>query len=208
MQKKFILLTGALATALTFAGCQPKQTAETGSMVASTAPATDYKADGKVMMSPDETSTGVIVGGAMMLPSRPIPVNAADASNLTTLVAAVKQAGLVETLAGPGPFTVFAPTNDAFNKVPKATLDALMTPAKKADLTTILTYHVVPGKYDAAQLTDGMKLKTVQGEMLTVSNKAGVIMIIDSKGGKATVETANVEQSNGVVHVIDSVLMP
>jgi len=160
------------------------------------------------MMTPAMAAKGVLVGGAMMLPSRTIVANAADASNLSTLVAAVTQAGLVETLSGPGPFTVFAPTNDAFNKVPKATLDSLMTPAKKADLTKILTYHVVPGKYDAASLKDGMKLKTVQGEMLTVSIKTGVVMIMDAKGGKSTVQTADVMQSNGVVHVIDTVLMP
>jgi len=208
MQKKLILLSGALVTTMAFAGCQPQSTAQTDKAMASTAPVAETKTGSEAMMTPAMAAKGVLVGGAMMLPSRTIVANAADASNLSTLVAAVTQAGLVETLSGPGPFTVFAPTNDAFNKVPKATLDSLMTPAKKADLTKILTYHVVPGKYDAASLKDGMKLKTVQGEMLTVSIKTGVVMIMDAKGGKSTVQTADVMQSNGVVHVIDTVLMP
>lgn len=216
MQKKFILLGTALAATMTFAACQPVQTVQEGSSMESTSPVTSTDTNsGSMYASPmmsgsptTDATTGVMVGGALMSPLRPIPVNAAAASNLTTLVAAVKQAELVDTLAGPGPYTVFAPTNAAFDKVPKATLDALMTPAKKADLTKILTYHVVAGKYTADQLTDGMKLKTVQGAMLTVSAKNGVVMLVDSKGGKATVETADVLQSNGVVHVIDSVLMP
>lgn len=147
--------------------------------------------------------TGVEVGGAMMVPSKNIVENAMGSSDHTTLVAAVKQAGLVETLSGTGPFTVFAPTNEAFAMIPKATLDGLMKPEMKADLTKILTYHVVAGAVKAADLTDGMELTTVQGGKLKVSIKDGVVMI---NGAKVTI--ADVVSSNGVTHVIDSVLMP
>ena len=138
---------------------------------------------------------------------------AVKAGNFTTLVTAVKAAGLVDTLKGPGPFTVFAPTDAAFAKVPKAQLDALL--ADKAKLTKVLTYHVVPGKLDAAALkaqiaAGGGKamLKTVQGEELTASEMNGGIAPTDSKGNMAMVTTADVMQSNGVIHVIDKVLMP
>lgn len=147
--------------------------------------------------------TGVMVGGAMMVPSKNIVENAMGSSDHTTLVAAVKQAGLVETLSGAGPFTVFAPTNEAFAMVPKATLDGLMKPEMKADLTKILTYHVVPGALKAADLKDGQELTTVQGGKLKVSVKDGVVMI---NGAKVTI--ADVVSSNGVTHVIDGVLMP
>jgi uncharacterized surface protein with fasciclin (FAS1) repeats len=121
----------------------------------------------------------------------------------TTLVAAVKAAGLVETLKGAGPFTIFAPTNEAFAALPAGTVDALLTPEKKADLTNILTYHVVPGAVKAADLKDGQKVKTLQGEELTVTIKDGKVMI-----NGANVTAADLEGSNGVVHVIDAVLMP
>ncbi len=159
------------------------------------------------MMMDDETSD-VMVGGAAMKSSLKIPENASKAPNLTTLVAAVKAAGLVETLMGDGPFTVFAPTNAAFDKLPKGTVETLVKPENKATLTSILTYHVVAGKLKAADLKDGMKLKTVQGEELTVMLNGSEVWIVDAKGGKAKVETANVFQANGVVHVIDAVLMP
>ena len=146
---------------------------------------------------------GVMVGGAKMVASKNIVENAAGSSDHTTLVAAITAADLGTTLSGAGPFTVFAPTNEAFNKVPKATLDALLTPAKKADLTNILTYHVVSGKLMAADLTDGQKLKTVQGKELTVSIKDGKVMI-----DGATVTIPDVVSSNGVTHVIDGVVMP
>lgn len=146
---------------------------------------------------------GVMVGGAMMVPSKNIVENAMGSTDHTTLVAAVKQAGLVETLSGTGPFTVFAPTNAAFAMVPKATLDGLMKPEMKADLTKILTYHVVPGALKAADLKDGQELTTVQGGKLMVSIKDGVVMI---NGAKVTI--ADVVSSNGVTHVIDGVLMP
>jgi len=148
---------------------------------------------------------GVMVGGAAMLPSRDIVDNAVLASNVTTVVAAVQAAGLVDTLKSAGPFTVFAPTNDAFAKLPAGTVEMLVKPENKAMLTNILTYHVVSGRYTAADLQDGMTLKTVQGENLTVKKDAsGKIWI----NGSAMVETADVISSNGVTFVIDTVLMP
>jgi uncharacterized surface protein with fasciclin (FAS1) repeats len=156
-----------------------------------------------------------MVGGAPMMASKTIVENASQAKNLTTLVAAVKAAGLVETLSGPGPFTVFAPTNEAFAKLPKGTVEKLTQPDMKADLTKILTYHVVAGKIDAAELEKDIKagggsytMKTVEGEPLTARVEGGKVVLIDAKGGGATVEIADVFQSNGVVHVIDTVLMP
>jgi uncharacterized surface protein with fasciclin (FAS1) repeats len=150
----------------------------------------------------------VMVGGAAMFPSRNIIQNAVNSKDHTTLVAAVKAAGLVDTLEGKGPFTVFAPTNAAFGKLPAGTVDTLVKPENKPTLTKILTYHVVPGKLEASDLSDGKKLKTVEGEELTVKKADGRVMIVDAKGGTATVTIPNVNQSNGVIHVIDTVLMP
>ena len=150
----------------------------------------------------------VMVGGAAMFPSKNIIQNAVNSKDHTTLVAAVKAAGLVETLEGKGPFTVFAPTNAAFGKLPAGTVDTLVKPENKATLTKILTYHVVAGKLEASALTDGKVLKTVQGEDLTVKRSGDKIMIIDAKGGSSTVTISNVNQSNGVIHVVDTVLMP
>jgi len=150
----------------------------------------------------------VNVGGAPMYPSKNIVQNAVNSKDHTTLVAAVKAAGLVDTLQGPGPFTVFAPTNAAFGKLPAGTVDTLVKPENKATLTKILTYHVVPGKLEASSLTDGKKLKTVEGEELTVKKSGDAVMIVDAKGGSSTVTIPNVNQSNGVIHVVDTVLMP
>jgi uncharacterized surface protein with fasciclin (FAS1) repeats len=157
----------------------------------------------------------VTVGGAMMYPSKNIIENAMNSKDHTTLVAAVKAAGLVETLEGPGPFTVFAPTNEAFAMLPAGTVDNLLKPENKAMLTSILTYHVVSGKWDAAALMakikDGMgkaQLTTVQGGMIWVMMKGNKIMLKDEKGNMATVTIKNVYQSNGVIFVIDRVLMP
>src|ERR1700716_2068833 len=150
----------------------------------------------------------VMVGGAAMFPSKNIVENAVNSKDHTTLVAAVKAAGLVETLEGKGPFTVFAPTNTAFGKLPAGPVDTLVKPESKATLTKILTYHVVPGKLEASSLTDGKKLKTVEGEELTVHAAGGKVMIVDAKGGSSTVTIPNVNQSNGVLHVVDTVLMP
>ena len=156
-----------------------------------------------------------MVGGAPMSPSKTVVENASAAPNLTTLVAAVKAAGLVETLSGPGPFTVFAPTNTAFEKLPKGTVEKLVQPDMKATLTKILTYHVVAGKVDSAEIVKGIKagggsynMKTVEGGTLTAKMDGDKVAIVDEKGGGAIVETADVYQSNGVAHVIDTVLMP
>ena len=155
------------------------------------------------------------VGGAAMYPTKTIVENAVNSPDHTTLVAAVKAAGLVDTLNGPGPFTVFAPTNDAFDKLPAGTVDTLVKPENKDTLTKILTYHVVPGRVSSKELMKMIKkghgkamLKTVQGEDLTATMSGGKIMLTDAKGGTATVTIADVFQSNGVIHVIDTVLMP
>ncbi len=160
-------------------------------------------------------SDNPMVGGAAMLRSRDIIDNAVNSADHTTLVAAVKAAGLVDTLKGPGPFTVFAPTNAAFGKLPAGTVDSLLKPEMKGTLTSVLTYHVVAGRLDGPALAARIKagggkatLKTVQGETLTARMNGSGIVLTDSKGGSANVTTANVYQSNGVIHVIDSVLMP
>ena len=164
--------------------------------------------DKKMMKSEMSGEKTVMVGGAAMFPSKNIVQNAVNSKDHTTLVAAVKAAGLVDTLQSKGPFTVFAPTNAAFGKLPAGTVDTLVKPENKATLTKILTYHVVPGKLEAASLTDGKKLKTVEGEELTVKLKDGKVWIVDAKGGTSMVTIANVNQSNGVIHVVDTVLMP
>ena len=146
---------------------------------------------------------GVEVGGAMMVPSKNIVENAMGSSDHTTLVAAVKAGELVETLSGTGPFTVFAPTNEAFNKLPAGTVDNLLKPEMKKDLQGVLTYHVISGALRAADLKDGMELTTVQGQKLKVSVKDGKVMI-----NNANVTIADVISSNGVTHVVDAVLLP
>ena len=162
----------------------------------------------KMMKSEMSGEKTVMVGGAAMFPSKNIVQNAVNSKDHTTLVAAVKAAGLVDTLEGKGPFTVFAPTNAAFGKLPAGTVDTLVKPENKATLTKILTYHVVPGKLEASDLTDGKKLKTAEGEVLTVKRSGDTVMIVDAKGGSSTVTIPNVNQSNGVIHVVDTVLMP
>jgi uncharacterized surface protein with fasciclin (FAS1) repeats len=155
------------------------------------------------------------VGGAAMYPTKNIVENAINSKDHTTLVAAVKAAGLVDTLEGAGPFTVFAPTNEAFEKLPAGTVDTLLKPENKDQLTKILTYHVVAGKVSSKDLVKMIKagggkavLKTVSGGSLTATIKGGKVMLTDEKGGMATVTIADVYQSNGVIHVIDSVLLP
>lgn len=157
----------------------------------------------------------VMVGGAPMYPSKNIVENAMNSKDHTTLVTAVKAAGLVETLQSEGPFTVFAPTNAAFNKLPAGTVETLVKPENKAMLTNILTYHVVNGKISAKDLSmwikknDGKYMaKTVQGEELTFWMKGMDLYVTDSKNNTAKITTADVNQSNGVIHVIDTVLMP
>lgn len=156
-----------------------------------------------------------MVGGAAMYPTKNIVENASKSADHTTLVAAVQAAGLVDTLAGAGPFTVFAPTNAAFDKLPAGTVDTLLKPENKATLSKVLTYHVVAGKVDAASLAKMIKagnghatLKTVAGGSLTAMMKGNDVVLEDAKGGTARVATADVYQSNGVIHVIDTVLLP
>jgi uncharacterized surface protein with fasciclin (FAS1) repeats len=161
------------------------------------------------------TSKTVMVGGAPMYPTKNIIENAVNSKDHTTLVAAVKAAGLVETLSSAGPFTVFAPTNAAFGKLPAGTVDTLVKPENKATLTKILTYHVVPGKISAADVVAAIKagggkavLTTVQGGKLTATMMGKTVMLTDAKGGMSHVTIADVNQSNGVIHVVDTVLMP
>lgn len=156
-----------------------------------------------------------MVGGAAMYPSKNIVENAVNSKDHTTLVAAVKAAGLVSTLEGKGPFTVFAPTNQAFDKLPAGTVSTLLKPENKATLTKVLTYHVVPGRLSAAMIESKIKagngkatFKTVEGGTLTAMMKGGKLVLTDEKGGTSTVTIANVFQSNGVIHVVDTVLMP
>jgi uncharacterized surface protein with fasciclin (FAS1) repeats len=156
-----------------------------------------------------------MVGGAAMYPTKTIVQNAVNSKDHTTLVAAVKAAGLADTLSGAGPFTVFAPTNAAFNKLPAGTVQTLVKPENKATLTSILTYHVVPGRMTSAQIAAKIRsgggmahLTTVQGERLMASMQGKWLVLTDSKGGKSRVTTADVMQSNGVIHVVDTVLMP
>ena len=178
-------------------------------MKSKTKPREDMKMkDGMSNGSMGTTTGGVMVGGAMMTADKDIVDNAAGSSDHTTLVAALKAAGLVETLKSAGPFTVFAPTNAAFNKLPTGTVASLLTPEMKPTLTKILTYHVVSGRLMAADLKDGQMLTTVQGEQLTVMKNAGGVMLKDAKGGMAKVAIADAVSSNGVTHVIDTVLMP
>ena len=156
-----------------------------------------------------------MVGGAPMYANKNIIQNAVNSKDHTTLVAAVKAAGLVDTLEGAGPFTVFAPTNEAFKKLPAGTVDNLLKPENKGQLQAVLTYHVIPGKMTAKELMAEIKkgggkasIKTVQGEPLTFEEKGKGIDVIDSKGDVAKVTIPNVMQSNGVIHVINTVLLP
>lgn len=206
LSRTALMLTASTALAL---GACSTETAD---------PAANDLAVNDLAMNDDMAITDagpVMVGGAAMLPSKTIVENASAASNLTTLVTAVQAAGLVETLSGAGPFTVFAPTNDAFAKLPAGTVDSLVKPAAKADLTKILTYHVVAGRMTAADLAAAIsagggkaELTTVQGGKLTATQSGATITLTDAKGGTSTVTQGDVMQSNGVVHVVDTVLMP
>ena len=152
-------------------------------------------------MSPSSSSMGTSTG-------KDLAASAGLSSNHSTLLKALVAAGLAERAKEAGPFTVFAPTNAAFSKLPPATLTNLLKPAMKTQLAGILSYHVVEGSFKAADLTDGQKIKTVTGGTLTVSKQGGMVMIKDAKGGSATVTMADIEATNGIVHSIDSVLMP
>lgn len=197
----------ALGTALTLSACMGMQTHD------------DMSGDMSGGMSADAgmaaDTSNPMVGGAAMYANRDIIDNAVNSQDHTTLVAAVKAAGLVDTLKGPGPFTVFAPTNAAFDALPAGTVDTLLQPANKDQLTKILTYHVVPGRLDAQALAakvaaGGGKamLKTVEGEDLAVMAGADGVTVTDAQGNVAHVTIADVMQSNGVIHVVDAVLMP
>jgi uncharacterized surface protein with fasciclin (FAS1) repeats len=157
----------------------------------------------------------VTVGGAPMYPSKNIVQNAVNSKDHTTLVAAVKAAGLVDTLQSAGPFTVFAPTNEAFAKLPAGTVDTLLKPENKTTLSNVLTYHVLPGRLTAKDIMEKVKagggkamLKTVEGADLTFQDKDGKLWIMDAKGDTAQITIRNVMQSNGVIHVIDTVMLP
>lgn len=176
----------------------------TGTLLSGTSMAQNAKAEKTTM-----------VGGAAMYPTKNIVENAVNSKDHTTLVAAVKAAGLVETLQSAGPFTVFAPTNDAFGLLPAGTVDNLVKPENKGTLTSILTYHVVPGRISSGDLAKWVEkgagtyeMTTVQGGKLWVVAKDGKLWLKDEKGGMAAVTTADVAQSNGMIHVIDNVLMP
>ncbi|HEY0600541.1 fasciclin domain-containing protein [Brevundimonas sp.] len=193
-----VLVAGVAACAVIAGACSPAET-----------PAAPVAAE------PAAAQQTVTVGGAPMYPNRTIVQNAVNSADHTTLVTAVTAAGLVETLSGPGPFTVFAPTNAAFGKLPAGTVESLVEPANKAPLTRILTYHVVPGRIASADLIQQIqagggsaRLTTVEGGVLTASLRGAAVILTDEKGGEATVTQADVFQSNGVIHVTDTVSMP
>ena len=217
---KLSILSLALASTFALAACGGNDTATTD---AAMAPADTAATD--TTMTDDAMAAGTtdgmaatenpMVGGAAMDASKDIVDNASASADHTPLVAAVQAAGLVDTLKGPGPFTVFAPTNAAFEKLPAGTVDTLLLPESKDDLTGVLTYHVVPGNVDAAALTQQIEagggsatLTTVQGGTLTARADGGAVTVTDAKGNVSNVTTADVRQSNGIVHVIDTVLMP
>lgn len=202
MKKQLFNVAMGLAFLSMAAACNSsKTTTATDSTVTTTTTDTATK-----MASSDttmHTQEGVIVGGALMVPTKNIVENALGSKDHTTLVAAVKAAGLVETLSGKGPFTVFAPTNAAFEKLPAGTVDKLLKPEMKKDLTGILTYHVVSGNYKAADLKEGLELTTVQGQKIKFTKKDGQWYVNDAK-----ITITDAVSSNGVTHVIDGVLMP
>ena len=206
------LIASALLACIATA-CSPKTEAETAVPVVDAAPAAEMPA--AMPEAAPMPAANPMVGGAEMFADKDIIDNAVNSKDHTTLVAAVKAAGLVDTLKGAGPFTVFAPTNAAFDALPAGTVDTLLKPEMKGDLTTVLTYHVVPGKVDAATLVGLIQagggtatVTTVQGGTLTASLAGESVNLTDAKGNVATITTADVMQSNGVIHVVDKVLMP
>jgi len=199
MNKQFLNLAMGIALLSLVSACN---STKTESSTDTTVTVTDT-----AMVAGDTTSMhtqeGVMVGGALMVPTKNIVENAVESTDHTTLVAAVKAAGLAETLSGKGPFTVFAPTNEAFAKLPAGTVDKLLKPEMKKDLTGILTYHVVAGSYKAADLKEGLELATVQGQKIKFTEKDGQWYVNDAK-----ITITDAVSSNGVTHVIDGVLMP
>ena len=208
MKKIFFPLATALTLSLGLASCGGDKNAETTTAEKTTANPADSVAamagDSARMAKPG----GVMVDGVAMTADKDIVDNAMGAKSVSTLVSLVKQAGLVETLKGAGPFTVFAPTNSAFDKLPKAAVAALTDPANAAKLKGVLTYHVIPGRLVAADLKDGQELTTVNGEKLHVMVKDGKVMVGNGKDAPATVQIADVISKNGVTHVIDTVVLP
>ena len=217
---KFILTFAGVALVAVMSACGDMATNNANMMANNAAP---KMANNSMMANNTMSNTASapagddnpMVGGSPMMKTKDIIDNAVNSKDHTTLVAAVKAAGLVDTLKGAGPFTVFAPTNAAFEKLPKGTVDTLLKPESKKALTGILTYHVVPGKMDAAAIAKGIEdgkgkfaMKTVAGGTLTATMDGKDVIITDEKGGKSKVTIANVMQSNGVIHVVDSVLMP
>ena len=206
------LLTFALISAVALVACSPASNADDA------APAVAADSAPAPMPEPEPApvaNSNPMVGGAEMFADRDIVDNAVNSKDHTTLVAAVQAAGLVETLKGPGPFTVFAPTNAAFDALPAGTVDGLLKPEMKADLTKVLTYHVVSGKLDAATLAQQIEagngsavLTTVAGAPLTVKADANGVTVTDAQGNVANVAIADVMHSNGVIHVVDKVLLP
>ena len=202
-----LLAAGSLSFGL--ASCGDTTTTETTTATTDTATATTV--DSTAMMADDARMgkpEGVMVDGVAMLPTNTIVQNAVMASSVSTLVKAVQAAGLDGTLSGPGPFTVFAPTNAAFDKLPNGALAGLLKPESKEKLAAVLTYHVIPGRLVAQDLKDGQELTTVNGEKLKVTVKDGVVMVGNGKDAPATVQVADVISSNGVTHVIDGVVLP
>ncbi len=215
------LRTGAVAALMSLAasGCMNDDATTKSSTTAQMSASDSMQASppGAMPQTPPAqmTEKTVMVGGAAMYPSKTIVENAVNSADHTTLVAAVKAAGLVETLSGAGPFTVFAPTNAAFGKLPPGTVDGLVKPEMKTTLQKVLTYHVVSGRMTAADISKAIQagggkamLKTVSGGALTATAAGGAIMLTDEKGGMSHVTIGDVMQSNGVIHVVDTVLMP
>jgi uncharacterized surface protein with fasciclin (FAS1) repeats len=195
MNFKNLVRVSMLCGAITIVSCGPTKSME-----------------GDKMMNNEKT---VMVGGAAMYPSKNIVENAVNSKDHTTLVAAVTAADLVSTLQGEGPFTVFAPTNAAFDKLPAGTVETLLKPENKPALQGVLTYHVVAGNYSAKNIIDAINknngsftVTTVNGQKLTASLKGGKVIVTDANGGTSTVTIADVNQSNGVIHVVDTVLLP
>jgi uncharacterized surface protein with fasciclin (FAS1) repeats len=201
-----LLSTGLLTLGLT--GCGDNKTAENATATIDNAATT---VDSAAMMSDSARmgkAEGVLVDGVAMTPDRTIVQNAVQASSVTTLVKAVQLAGLDQTLSGPGPYTVFAPTNAAFDKLPKGALAGLMKPESKDKLKGVLTYHVIAGRLLAQDLKDGQELTTVNGRKLKISVKEGQVMIGNGKDAPVAVQIPDVVSSNGVTHVIDGVVLP
>jgi uncharacterized surface protein with fasciclin (FAS1) repeats len=209
MKKIFLPLATALTLSLGLASCGGDKTTET---TTATEKSTANPADSVAAIAGDSARMakpgGVMVDGVAMTADKDIVDNAANAKSVSTLVSLVKQAGLVETLKGTGPFTVFAPTNAAFDKLPKAAVAALQDPANAAKLKGVLTYHIIPGRLVAADLKDGQELTTVNGEKLHIMVKDGKVMVGNGKDAPATVQIADIISKNGVTHVIDGVVLP